>query len=271
MTEDRVRLQLTAVVNYEPHGTPIEELKRLLKVAIDHAHDNGLLSGDTDAEVGLYEVRVDELAPECAATNANKPTGAPMAILSPYMDRYDELLSQTAEREGWDDEELRAVICRYIAHVDQFVDSIDGLQDLNEFLQAECRRANAALRERSELALDVYATIEHATESFEEEHIGADLAYLLGAILRGSGCEWDTDRPFVRLLRKCVHDEHAVWRSIHLVESDETDAESPFGRAQRVLGDVLDSAGFHSLEQGVQAEVRSTLRCLSGSDAGEAP
>lgn len=26
-----------------------------------------------------------------------------MAILSPYMGQYDELLSQTAEREGWDD------------------------------------------------------------------------------------------------------------------------------------------------------------------------
>jgi hypothetical protein len=39
------------------------------------------------------------------------------------------------------------------------------------------------------LATEVYKVVHEETESFEEEHIGVDLAYLLGAILTGTYCE----------------------------------------------------------------------------------
>lgn len=39
------------------------------------------------------------------------------------------------------------------------------------------------------------------TESFEVDDIGADFAYMVGAVLKGGKCEWPEDRPFVQLLR----------------------------------------------------------------------
>lgn len=38
-------------------------------------------------------------------------------------------------------------------------------------------------------------------ESFEVDDIGADFAYLVGAVLKGGKCSWPEDRPFVQLLR----------------------------------------------------------------------
>lgn len=38
-------------------------------------------------------------------------------------------------------------------------------------------------------------------ESFEVDEIGADFAYMVGAVLKGGKCSWPEDRPFVRLLQ----------------------------------------------------------------------
>ena len=82
-------------------------------------------------------------------------------------------------------------------------------------------KASGSLLRRARLAREVYATIGHGTESLEVDHLGADLSYLLGAILCGdSGCEWDDDRPLVRLLRQHFADGHPVWRYVHVDETD---------------------------------------------------
>ncbi len=54
---------------------------------------------------------------------------------------------------------------------------------------------------KCEILEALYTYLLEATESFQEEDIGADFAYLTGAVLNGSTCEWPESRPFVRLLR----------------------------------------------------------------------
>jgi len=137
------------------------------------------------------------------------------------------------------------------------------MQIIEITVAADGGQGDGSLLRRATLAREVYATIEHGTESLEADNLGADLAYLLGAILRGdSGCAWDHDRPLVRLLRQHFADGHAVWRYAHVDEADGQDEDSRLDRARTTLGDVLDSPAFERLEERVQAEVRSTLRCL---------
>ena len=54
----------------------------------------------------------------------------------------------------------------------------------------------------AELAKEVYLVVFEHTDSFELAHVGADLAYLLGAILCDTQCEWPADRPLLEILRK---------------------------------------------------------------------
>jgi len=69
---------------------------------------------------------------------------------------------------------------------------------------------------REQLAVEVYDYVFNMTESFSEQKIGEDLAYLLGAILTNSSCEWPADRPIVRLLRKKYSNKgDAIWGHIH--------------------------------------------------------
>jgi hypothetical protein len=83
-----------------------------------------------------------------------------------------------------------------------------------------CDRAIAAA-----LAEAVYETCLDATESFEHNDlVGPDLAYLLGAILKGTACGWPADRPLVALLRAAFPDpSHPVWD--HISIEDPTDDE----------------------------------------------
>jgi hypothetical protein len=75
----------------------------------------------------------------------------------------------------------------------------------------------------AELAIDVHDTVVAHTESFESDDlVGPDLAYLLGAVLKGTRCAWPTDRPLVRLLRVGYPDpEHPVWRHIDIEPAEE--------------------------------------------------
>lgn len=66
------------------------------------------------------------------------------------------------------------------------------------------------------LAIEVYHVVRDATESFEEENVGADLAYLLPAILKQMVCLWDKNRPIVKLLRQHFPKAHPVWNHIRL-------------------------------------------------------
>jgi hypothetical protein len=56
------------------------------------------------------------------------------------------------------------------------------------------------------------------TESWEVDHIGSDLAYLMAAIAKGTFCEWEEERPLVKLLRTHFHASHPVWKYISIIQ-----------------------------------------------------
>lgn len=73
------------------------------------------------------------------------------------------------------------------------------------------------------LACEVFDAVYDGSESFEEDNIGADLAYLMYAILHGDhcvpelGCEWSKYRPIILLLRKAFPSrKHKVWKHIKI-------------------------------------------------------
>jgi hypothetical protein len=70
----------------------------------------------------------------------------------------------------------------------------------------------ALLRELRELYSVVYSN----TESFEVDDIGADLAYLMGAIVSDDVCTWPADRPLVLILKAHFQPSHEVWRYVRL-------------------------------------------------------
>ena len=72
----------------------------------------------------------------------------------------------------------------------------------------------------AETALEVYEHMVAASDSFEADDIGADLAYLMGALLREGYCVWPKTRPIIALLMEKYHDSHPIWGYIR-VESEE--------------------------------------------------
>ena len=73
---------------------------------------------------------------------------------------------------------------------------------------------------RANLAAEVYDALYEGTNSFESDTIGADVAYLLAAILKNTKCEWDAPRPFMRLLSDTFKGNHAVWNYIDIIPED---------------------------------------------------
>jgi hypothetical protein len=64
---------------------------------------------------------------------------------------------------------------------------------------------------------EVYAVVHEAVESFDEDdQVGPDLAYMLGAMLRGTSCARPADRPLVRILRESLPPGHAVWDHVDI-------------------------------------------------------
>ena len=55
--------------------------------------------------------------------------------------------------------------------------------------------------DKVKLALAAYESAIVGAESFEEEHLGADLAYLMAAILKDEQCEWPENRAIVQVLK----------------------------------------------------------------------
>jgi hypothetical protein len=81
----------------------------------------------------------------------------------------------------------------------------------------------------ADLAADVYDAVAARVESFEhDDRVGPDLAYLLGAVLKGTRCAWPADRPLIRLLHEAYPDPaHPVWRHIDVEPAEGDDEESP--------------------------------------------
>lgn len=72
--------------------------------------------------------------------------------------------------------------------------------------------------ERIGLIKSVYSAVFVGCESFEEDNVGADLAYILGAVARDGFCEWPEDRPIVQILREAVGDDHPIWKYIEVTK-----------------------------------------------------
>lgn len=74
----------------------------------------------------------------------------------------------------------------------------------------------------AQTAHEVFSAILDATESFDHQGIGTDLAYLLGAIVDPSGegfVDWSSvvrDEPpaLLAILRERLPKDHAVWKHI---------------------------------------------------------
>lgn len=79
------------------------------------------------------------------------------------------------------------------------------------------------LAAQARLAREVFEAAMESAESFAEQGIGVDLAYLLGAILAPSGngvVDWSgggTQEPpeLLKLLRERLPPKHPVWRHVH--------------------------------------------------------
>ncbi len=68
------------------------------------------------------------------------------------------------------------------------------------------------------LACEVYEKLFQSCDSFEEQNIGSDLAYLLGAILKDGVCCWPTNRRFIQKLRQIYNKSHPIWHFIEVSE-----------------------------------------------------
>lgn len=72
--------------------------------------------------------------------------------------------------------------------------------------------------ERALLALEVYNSVLHNTETFVEDNIGADLAYLMGAILRGEQVDYFVDYfPRLYQLLYEMDPDHEVFEFINVI------------------------------------------------------
>lgn len=71
---------------------------------------------------------------------------------------------------------------------------------------------------REKTAIEVYKTIIDATESIEEGNLGANLAYLMGAILMGEDFDAYIEHhgAFIALLFNELNAAHPVWQTILL-------------------------------------------------------
>jgi hypothetical protein len=72
------------------------------------------------------------------------------------------------------------------------------------------------------MAIEVYDKVTGFCDSIEHDHLGEDLAYLMGAILKENKVEWDkryngAPRPLVTVLLTELGAEHPVWQFIDLV------------------------------------------------------
>jgi hypothetical protein len=67
----------------------------------------------------------------------------------------------------------------------------------------------------------IYTYVFNNVESFEEENIGADIAYLMGAILSGTKCAWAANRPLVLVLEEGKAREGVAYalKHIHISEA----------------------------------------------------
>ena len=57
----KVKLRLILDIEYETNGTPVPELKEMMKYITHNAAGEGLMTGGTEAEVNTWKAEVIEL------------------------------------------------------------------------------------------------------------------------------------------------------------------------------------------------------------------
>lgn len=67
--------------------------------------------------------------------------------------------------------------------------------------------------DRLNLISEVYDSIYESTETFHEEFVGSDLAYLLGAIAKNSIVSFKNE-PLLKILKSNFQSDHSVWKYI---------------------------------------------------------
>jgi hypothetical protein len=113
------------------------------------------------------------------------------------------------------------------------------------------------------LIRQVYIAVLEGTHSFEEDNIGEDLAYLMGAITRNTHCEWHPARPFVELLRELFPDKHhPVWAYIILYDPE--DKKKGSAASFEFLNDAaLECIQEHGLKPNFHALIAACYRMAS--------
>ncbi len=69
-----MKLRLTLDVDYDAHGVPERDLRKLLEWGVQHAVGEGMLTGSTEAEVNVWKTTVERLDQKVRATTAKPPT-----------------------------------------------------------------------------------------------------------------------------------------------------------------------------------------------------
>jgi hypothetical protein len=76
------------------------------------------------------------------------------------------------------------------------------------------------IEEKARIATEVFNVCVSNSDTFEaDDNLGANVAYLMGAVLNGQRFEANkSHRAFMRLLREHFEPSHAVWSAIDYAE-----------------------------------------------------
>jgi hypothetical protein len=106
----------------------------------------------------------------------------------------------------------------------------DEIQDLESEISAlkfdltTARNQRDNANTRLNRIAEVYQSLVDATASFEQQNIGPNTAYLLGAMAQGKTCEWSesrrADHTWIKLLRTTFPEDHFVWTFVTILDKD---------------------------------------------------
>ena len=167
------------------------------------------------------------------------------------MEEYERLLCDAAARHHWDERQKSVVVQRYINQVHVAIagnaEAGAALRFFESFLEDEAARMaktadSGSIVRKEDLIRSLYDLAYVQTESLEEQYIGADLAYLFGAILKDDKCEWPADRPLVMLLQKWRSSPlDPVWQYVTVTPCEEPDPVEQVEKLRNALLNVLNA------------------------------
>ena len=182
-------------------------------------HSGMIWKPDGSAD-GIPIARMDRDTPATTPTerdaNARLIAQAPELVerLRAFLNAHDDC-ERLAARDGadpeWREAECSCNLCERAREV------LDAALTDGKGVQA----GDTSRQSPVAIAADVYELAVDNTESFEtEDHIGADLAYLLGAIVRNQQVAWQSNNALLYILLEHAPPEHAVWSFITIESED---------------------------------------------------